>query len=105
MGVILKGWKYVGFIAGIVGFIGVAIYPIVVAPLMNVDKYSKYIILTKKNCPFISYLQKKYKNVLDKVLIKKKSNLEVRNLVLCLLKLLLHLFLDMKVWSDPFGRK
>lgn len=39
--VILKGWKYAAFFAGVVGFIGVAIYPIVIEPIRNADKYSK----------------------------------------------------------------
>jgi hypothetical protein len=40
----MKGWKYVAFISGIVGFIGVALYPIVIYPLQNIDVYSKYIL-------------------------------------------------------------
>lgn len=36
----LKGWKFIGFFAGIVTIIGVTIYPIVIEPMLNVDKYS-----------------------------------------------------------------
>lgn len=41
MGGALKGWKYVGFISGIVGFIGVAVYPVIIYPLQNIEAYSK----------------------------------------------------------------
>lgn len=37
----LKGWRYVAFISGIVGFIGVALYPIIIYPLQNIETYSK----------------------------------------------------------------
>lgn len=37
----LKGWKYVGFIGGVVGVIAVALYPIVIYPILNADEYSK----------------------------------------------------------------
>lgn len=47
MPVILKGWKYVAFITGIVGFIGAAVYPVVIEPMLNVDKYSNNFIATK----------------------------------------------------------
>lgn len=39
---ILKGWKYAAFVGSIVGVIGLAIYPIVISPIMNPEKYSKY---------------------------------------------------------------
>lgn len=45
---VLKGWKYVAFVGGIVGTIGIAIYPIIIDPLINTEKYSKELILTKK---------------------------------------------------------
>lgn len=41
----LKGWKYVGFITGLVGFIAIALYPIIIDPMMNADKYSKMFYL------------------------------------------------------------
>jgi hypothetical protein len=37
----LRGWKYVAFISGIVGFIGAALYPIIIYPLQNIESYSK----------------------------------------------------------------
>lgn len=37
----MKGWKYVGFISGIVGFIGVALYPIIIYPLQNIETYKE----------------------------------------------------------------
>lgn len=37
---ILKGWRYVALISGLVGGIGLAIYPIIVDPMLNPDKYS-----------------------------------------------------------------
>jgi hypothetical protein len=40
------GWKYAAFIGSIVGFIGIACYPIIVEPMMNPDKYKK---MQKKN--------------------------------------------------------
>lgn len=39
---ILKGWRYTAFIGGIVGTIGLALYPIIVSPMINPDQYSKY---------------------------------------------------------------
>ncbi|XP_026475035.1 small integral membrane protein 20 [Ctenocephalides felis] len=32
--VVLKGWKYVAFVSGIVGFTGCAIYPIIIHPML-----------------------------------------------------------------------
>lgn len=79
----LKGWKYAGFIAGVVGFIGLAIYPIVIAPMLNTDKYSKNANRVVNESTYFNFLlQKKSKNVLGRVLIKKKFNLEVRNRIL-----------------------
>lgn len=43
----MKGWKYVGFISGIVGFTGVALYPIIIYPLQNIETYSKYTLLLR----------------------------------------------------------
>ncbi|XP_046394965.1 small integral membrane protein 20 [Ischnura elegans] len=41
MAVILKGWRYGLFIGGIVGFIGAALYPIIIYPMMNPEKYRR----------------------------------------------------------------
>lgn len=46
MPIILKGWKYAAFIGSIVGFIGIAIYPIIIEPMRNPEKYKA---IQKKN--------------------------------------------------------
>lgn len=38
----LKGWRYVAFISGIVGAIGLAVYPVIIKPMYDNSKYSKY---------------------------------------------------------------
>ncbi|XP_055385607.1 small integral membrane protein 20 [Condylostylus longicornis] len=38
---ILKGKKYVAFISVIVGTIGIAIYPIIISPMLNPEHYKK----------------------------------------------------------------
>ena len=38
----LVGWKYGAFIASVVGFTGLALYPIAIEPMMNADKWRKY---------------------------------------------------------------
>lgn len=38
---ILKGWKYAAFIGSIVGFIGIACYPIIIDPMLNPAKYKE----------------------------------------------------------------
>lgn len=43
----LKGWRYAGFIGGIVAVIGAAVYPVVIYPMLNVDKYSESIKIWK----------------------------------------------------------
>ena len=37
----ISGWKYAAFVGSIVGFIGLACYPIIVEPMLNPDKYKK----------------------------------------------------------------
>ena len=37
----LRGWKYVAFVGTIVGAIGIAIYPIIISPMMDPSPYSK----------------------------------------------------------------
>ena len=39
--VILKGWKYVGFIGAVVGVVGLVSYPIIIDPMVNSEKYKK----------------------------------------------------------------
>ncbi|KAK3887435.1 hypothetical protein Pcinc_008438 [Petrolisthes cinctipes] len=38
---VLKGWRYAAFLGGFVGFIGAAIYPIIIYPMMNPEVYKK----------------------------------------------------------------
>lgn len=40
----MRGKNYTLFVAGIVGFIGLACYPIIIEPMMNTEKYSKICI-------------------------------------------------------------
>lgn len=68
--VFLRGWRYTAFISCIVGGICVALYPIIVEPMMNTEKYKE---LQKHNRVGI-----------------KQEEIQPGN---------------MKVWSDPFGRK
>lgn len=42
LNMMLKGWRYGLFIGGIVGAITLTLYPIVISPMINVDKYSEY---------------------------------------------------------------
>lgn len=41
MAVILKGWKYALYVGSIVGFIGIAIYPIIIDPMLNPSKFKE----------------------------------------------------------------
>ncbi|XP_053959035.1 small integral membrane protein 20 [Anastrepha obliqua] len=68
--VLLRGWRYVAFISCIVGGVGAALYPIIVEPMINVEKYKE--------------LQKHTRAGI------KQEDIQPGN---------------MKVWSDPFGRK
>lgn len=44
MVVLLKGWKYGVFIASIAGFTTFALYPIIIHPMMDPNKYSKQLL-------------------------------------------------------------
>ena len=44
--VMLKGWKYVAMVGSVVGVIGLAIYPIIVSPMVNPEPYSKLTIFS-----------------------------------------------------------
>ncbi|XP_002134874.2 uncharacterized protein [Drosophila pseudoobscura] len=35
----LRGWKFVGFVSCIVGAIGLAVYPVILDPMLNTEKY------------------------------------------------------------------
>ncbi|CAH0558947.1 unnamed protein product [Brassicogethes aeneus] len=37
----LTGWRYAGLIGGLIGAIGLAIYPIIIDPMLNVEKYKR----------------------------------------------------------------
>lgn len=37
----LVGWRYVGFVSGIVGIIGLAVYPAIIAPMRNPEPWKK----------------------------------------------------------------
>lgn len=39
--VIMRGKNYTFFVAGLVGFIGLACYPIIIEPMLNTDKYKQ----------------------------------------------------------------
>lgn len=50
--VLLKGWRYAAFIGTIVGSIGLTLYPIIIEPMMNEEKYSEkyfFILFLFKN--------------------------------------------------------
>ena len=38
--VLLKGWKFGAFVGSIFGIIGIAIYPIIISPMMDPEPYS-----------------------------------------------------------------
>ncbi|XP_044258707.1 small integral membrane protein 20 isoform X1 [Tribolium madens] len=67
---ILRGWRYNVFIGGLVGVIGLVLYPIAIDPMLNTEKYKK---IQERNRKGI-----------------KQEDVQPGN---------------MKVWSDPFGRK
>lgn len=36
---VLRGWRFIGFVSCIVGAIGVTLYPVIVDPMINAEKY------------------------------------------------------------------
>ncbi|XP_063832092.1 small integral membrane protein 20 [Ostrinia nubilalis] len=44
-----RGWRYAAFLTGFAGFIGLALYPIVISPMMDVSEYKKIQKETRKN--------------------------------------------------------
>lgn len=44
--VLLKGWKFGAMVCTIVGAIGVAIYPIIISPMIDPEPYRNSIMLT-----------------------------------------------------------
>lgn len=61
--VIMKGKNYTFFVAGIVGFIALACYPIIVEPMMNSDKYSKF-SLSRLYKPGLRVFEDKFRSFL-----------------------------------------
>jgi len=43
--VLLKGWKYVAFVGTFVGAFGLAIYPIIISPMLDSSPWSKLIFI------------------------------------------------------------
>lgn len=39
----LIGWRYAAFICGLVGTLGIVSYPIIIVPIINPEKYSKFL--------------------------------------------------------------
>ncbi|CAH0719123.1 unnamed protein product, partial [Brenthis ino] len=67
---ISKNVRYVAFLSGFVGLLGLALYPIIISPMIDVSEYKEIQKETRKNI--------------------KQEDIQPGN---------------MKVWSDPFGRK
>ncbi|CAG9818301.1 unnamed protein product [Phaedon cochleariae] len=67
---LLKGWRYALLLGGLVGGIGLAIYPIIIDPMSNPEKYKKIQAQTRAHI--------------------RQEDIQPGN---------------MKVWTDPFGRK
>ncbi|XP_011565013.1 small integral membrane protein 20 [Plutella xylostella] len=44
-----RGWRYTAFITGFVGFIGLALYPIAISPMIDSSDYKKIQKETRKN--------------------------------------------------------
>ncbi|KAH8300763.1 uncharacterized protein [Drosophila kikkawai] len=36
---VLRGWRFVGFVSCIVGAVGLTLYPVIVDPMINTEKY------------------------------------------------------------------
>ncbi len=77
------------FIGSIVGFIGLAIYPIIIEPVLHPDKYSIYL---RKYFDFsiIPFL-----DLLEAIQAKNRAGIKQEEIQPG----------NMKVWSDPFDRK
>ncbi|XP_023029925.2 small integral membrane protein 20 [Leptinotarsa decemlineata] len=45
----LRGWRYAALIGGLVASIGLTIYPIIIHPMMNPEKYKKIQAHTRAN--------------------------------------------------------
>lgn len=74
----LTGWKYALFVSGVVGSIGLAMYPIYFYPKMHIDEYSEYLIpilWLKITNSFL--LQNKARKLTELELTKKRFNLVI----------------------------
>ncbi|CAH2011074.1 unnamed protein product [Acanthoscelides obtectus] len=38
---VLKGWRYAALIGGLFGAIAITVYPIIIDPMLNPDKYKR----------------------------------------------------------------
>ncbi|CAH2055795.1 unnamed protein product, partial [Iphiclides podalirius] len=65
-----KGWRYSALIGGLVGLLGLTLYPIAISPMLDPSEYKKIQKESRKNI--------------------RQEDIQPGN---------------MKVWSDPFGRK
>ncbi|XP_016958914.1 uncharacterized protein LOC108030532 [Drosophila biarmipes] len=36
---VLRGWRFVGFVSCIFGAVGLTLYPVIVDPMLNTEKY------------------------------------------------------------------
>lgn len=44
-----SGWKYTALIGGLIGSIALAVYPVVIDPMINTEKYKKIQQETRRN--------------------------------------------------------
>lgn len=112
--VLLKGWKFTAFVGTIIGAIGLAIYPIIVSPMVNPAPYSKPTFFSN----YLSTLNLKFQNLLnftEKQQAVNRSGIKQEEVQPGSKKTLMSLVMsrtivknvfiaDMKVWTDPFGR-
>ncbi|XP_022185238.2 small integral membrane protein 20 [Nilaparvata lugens] len=45
----LQGWRFAGFVGGMLGVLGLALYPIMIYPMYNTDEYKKLQAIGRKN--------------------------------------------------------
>ncbi|KAJ8978215.1 hypothetical protein NQ317_002035 [Molorchus minor] len=126
---IMRGWRYAALIGGLVATIGIAIYPIIIVPILNPEKYKKIQAHTRSSIrqediqPGIDtneYTGEKKvtwssdnsfsRKLSDRQKLKSNSCSAIPKMGLteipeklacfCLSK-----YQDMKIWTDPFDRK
>ena len=74
-GTLLKGWRFAAFLGAIFGTVGLAIYPIIIAPMRNPEQWKTISAHGRKEA-------------------LEKKNLKVEDIQPS----------NMKVWTDPFDR-